>query len=647
MRRAWWLALALTGCKAWLDIPPPGQVFRVLGFEDATERLGYAHVGPTYGMGWGDPNGDGLLDLWSGNHAGPPTLHLNRGDGTFAETYATGWLDPLDGAWADQTYDAHGTLWVDLDGDGDEDLIESVGAQRGEGLGGTIVHLNEGGRFLRAPDDLGLTHTNASGRCPVPYDANGDGLTDILMVAQPKVDGTFPSALFLRQPSGGFVQSFETPADIAVPTALCGQLADLDGDDQAELLSFGRPGHLLAQRGNGEALIDVTAELGVPQPLYPYDVVVGDFDNDLSNDLFVTRFSEKSDVDLRPDAGRLALSLRLNGGSVQGVRFRGGGTLTISLDPPTFWEADVFKVGSGCSVRAVPSPTLFQVTFTAEDADVAGRCAITPGTSTGLYVGLQDGVWSVLLATAEYNRGNVIIQGTEPMTEVVQDGIDRLSEADATQFNRDRLYLWREGAFVDEGWPRGIQQLTSCTSAVAGDFDNDMDLDLFLACATPVSNTADLLYRNDDGVFSLIAEHGAEGATAGRADSVAMADYDEDGFLDLAVSNGYAAAPFNAGPLQLFHNIGNGNHWIELDLEGTTSTREAWGAVVIARTGAVSQRREVSAGTHATAQNARRLHFGLGAFTTIDELEIRWPSGRVEILSGVEVDQRLRVVEGG
>jgi hypothetical protein len=198
---------------------------------------------------------------------------------------------------------------------------------------------------------------------------------------------------------------------------------------------------------------------------------------------------------------------------------------------------------------------------------------------------------------------------------------------------------------VDQGWNRGIQETTSCTSATLVDVDNDMDLDLFLVCATPVENVPDMLYLNENGRFVLASETGLEGATVGRGDSAAVADFDGDGFVDVAVSNGYGAAPYNEGPLNLFRNVGNQNHWLHLDLVGTESTRDAWGAVAVVRAGGVSQRREMSGGTHAMAQHFRRLYFGLGENVVADQVEIHWPSGRVQILEDVEADQVLKVTE--
>jgi hypothetical protein len=211
----------------------------------------------------------------------------------------------------------------------------------------------------------------------------------------------------------------------------------------------------------------------------------------------------------------------------------------------------------------------------------------------------------------------------------------------------DLLLVRRGERFDTKTLPRPIDR-AECHSVVAGDFDNDMDVDIYLVCTGQVGNLANRLLENDgNGNFREVpGAGGAAGSTLGRGDAVAIADYDRDGFLDLFVTNGFGPAPFtDEGPHQLFRNQGNGNHWIEIDLEGTVSNRDGIGASVVLEAGGVVQRRSQGGGMHRDSQNHQRIHFGLAQHTVADRLTVRWPSGIQQQLEKIPADQILRIKE--
>lgn len=199
----------------------------------------------------------------------------------------------------------------------------------------------------------------------------------------------------------------------------------------------------------------------------------------------------------------------------------------------------------------------------------------------------------------------------------------------------------------------GLDIPVSCVSVVAADFDNDMDLDLYMACRHGVSNLANRYFDNQgDGTFVEVVGHGGEGPMGaglefGLSDSVVTADYDVDGFIDLAVTNGLLFYPVSiGGPDSLFRNAGNDNHWIEIDLLGTVSPRAAIGAKVYVTAGGVTQLREQSGSYHRWSQNHARIHFGLGQNTEASEVRIEWPSGQVDVYANVGADKLYDATEG-
>ncbi len=212
---------------------------------------------------------------------------------------------------------------------------------------------------------------------------------------------------------------------------------------------------------------------------------------------------------------------------------------------------------------------------------------------------------------------------------------------------KDRLLIQTLRDFQDTTAAAGIDKTTSCWSVAAADFDNDMDIDLYLVCSGLHCNSPDILYENSgNGTFKEVsASGGAEGSSYGRGDSVATADYNNDGFVDLFVTNQRDAFDKENGHNQLFRNVRNSNHWIEIDLEGAISNRDGIGALILASSGGITQMRVQDGGMHRFSQNHQRIHFGLGKNRSVENLTIQWPSGIVQKIDDIRADQIIRVVE--
>ena len=144
----------------------------------------------------------------------------------------------------------------------------------------------------------------------------------------------------------------------------------------------------------------------------------------------------------------------------------------------------------------------------------------------------------------------------------------------------------------------------------------------------------------NDGAGKFVDVAQAVGVTDtydGRA--VALADLWNRGVLDVVVAN-------QRGPLLLYKNmVTPNNKWIEFELEGTRSNRSAIGAQITLYWNGQQQIQQVSGGSGFSAQNQRRLHFGLGQDPQIDRAVIRWPSGTVQTLQKPAADQIYKIKE--
>ena len=147
------------------------------------------------------------------------------------------------------------------------------------------------------------------------------------------------------------------------------------------------------------------------------------------------------------------------------------------------------------------------------------------------------------------------------------------------------------------------------------------------------------VWLNDGlGTFTEVAQSvGVTDAFDGRA--VALADFDNDGALDVVVAN-------QKGPLLLYRNmVDPTRHWIDFELEGAPSNRSAIGARIALHWAGKVQRQDLVAASGFSAQNQRRLHFGVGAATQVERAVITWPSGQQDTLVSPELDRVHRVKE--
>ena len=226
-----------------------------------------------------------------------------------------------------------------------------------------------------------------------------------------------------------------------------------------------------------------------------------------------------------------------------------------------------------------------------------------------------------------------------------------------TNFSDDTSTLYhnnRDGTFSDVTSEAGLgtnRQFLGWGTLFL-DIDNDGWPDLFMANGhvypevdgmglASTFRERKLVYWNEhNGKFRDISlDSGAGITTPYNGHGVAAADFDNDGSVEILVNNSHDHP-------SLLKNNGDHGNWILLKLVGTKSNRDAIGARVTVRLGDHQQSQEVRSGGGYISQSDFRLHFGLGTASKVDAIEIRWPSGLLQRLEHIAINQTITIREG-
>jgi hypothetical protein len=227
-----------------------------------------------------------------------------------------------------------------------------------------------------------------------------------------------------------------------------------------------------------------------------------------------------------------------------------------------------------------------------------------------------------------------------------------------TNFANQMLSLYHNegnGLFVDEAPTSEVGRASLITLGFGCfffDYDNDGWPDIFVADGHIESDVERVqkrvmyaepphLFRNlGGGKFQEVtASLGGVFADPKVARGAAYADIDNDGALDVLLTT-------NGGRAYLFHNEGTTGHSLRIKLQGVQSNRDGIGAVVRLTSGGDKQWKMMRSGSSYLSQSELVLTFGLGSATRADALEVEWPSGRVEKLTGINAGQIVTVEEG-
>ena len=621
------------------DLSGDTRLIQQASFTEITMQANVGYTGESWGAAWGNLNNDIYPDLFVTNHKSCPDLFRNLGDGTFEKISGTAEF-PL--TYCNDTWhDAHGAAWADFDNDGDQDLINLVDNGPGNIPAPNYFFVNESGILIDRALEFGLDYQYGRGRTALWFDWNNDGKLDLLEPTSRRYNDALdlPTALLQQQPDGSSFINIANDISYGISiTTDFALLSDLTGDNKMELVveSTTQFPEVIYET-NISPVVDIQPVLNITKAKHTRDAAIYDFTGDLQPDIYTVTGDPGTELIL---VGNTTIESRLSpkANSAQGITFEANGDITIELYPRWRWNANKVFIGSG-NVNPSSSNSF---TLSATDSTTWGTPNYTSGTTKGFFVWYDNtnGVWH--LDNSNEASTNLVVKSTVPVLNLTAIGFDP-NELPGP----DQYYVWTPTGYVESSISSGITEPSFARNIAVGDFDNDMDLDMFMATTGSVANRPNIFWENQgDGTFIKLNGFGGEGTLLGRGDTATVADIDLDGNLDVFVTNGKSKEPFDLdGPSQLFHNNGTNNNWLQIDLVGIDSNRDGIGARLFLTAGGKTQLREQNSGVHYRSQNYQRIHFGLGENPVADRLEIRWPSGHVQVLNNISANQLIQVHE--
>jgi hypothetical protein len=493
------------------------------------------------------------------------------------------------------------------------------------------------------------------------FDCDDDGHLDIVLVNGSTVErllkgGDTMVTLYHQEPDGTFKDITEAAGLTRKGWGMGVAVADYDNDGKLDLFVTGYTGSVLYHNLGNCKFEDVTEKAGVRGSGFMTGAAWGDYDRDGYVDLFVSRYSHL-DLDNLPQFG-----------SNKFCRYKG---ILVQCGP---WglegETDFLYHNRG-------DGTFEEVSVKAGVHDDIGYYGLGV-----MWVDYDDDGWPDLLVANDsvpnylyHNNHNGTFTDVGMLTGVALSGegmelgnmgVDwgdydhsgRLSFF-VTHFEEQPNSLYKnmgEKGFDDVSWTSGVGQpgypYVGWGTAFF-DMDNDTWLDLFVANGHvyPQVDTIDvgarykepmLLHRNNrDATFDEVSkEAGFQSMPLKSRRGAAFGDIFNNGNIDIVVLN------VGEPPSVLLNTNRTPYHRVLFKLIGTKSNRAAIGARVTIHAAGVKQFSEVRGGASYLSQNDLRLHFGLGAASKMESVEIRWPNGTTETLHNVSADAIYTIVEG-
>jgi hypothetical protein len=497
-------------------------------------------------------------------------------------------------------------------------------------------------------------------------DFDGDGFEDLFVT-----DSSETGRNFLYRNRGDF--TFEEMAEQAgLPSGNDAANAsadalwfDYNGDGRPDLfvVRFGQ--NQLFENVDGKRFREVTKQAGLERYLNSITAIAFDYDGDRDLDLFVGGYFQPVSL-FDPQTPRFfpeSFETANNGGGLVLFRNDGNGTFTDVT-------AAAGLTQSGWSLDLGHGDV-------DQDGDDDLYVAADFGTDR-FYLNNGNGTFKDVTEQAigiDTKKGMNVDWG-----DFDNDGFLDIYVTNITdEYMKEGNFLWRnngDGTFSDVARETGTHNTGWGWAGKFFDYDNDGWLDLYVVngwvSAGPDNYVLDIfelivqpdvdladarvwppmgdktlsgyqhnsLFHNEGGTLfkNEAARHGLDLLQDGRG--VAVADFDHDGRLDLFISNA------NEKPVLARNESPQTNHWLQLELRGTASNPSAVGARVWVTAGGKRRLSFVNGGNGFASQSSRRLHFGLGAAQTADQIEVLWPSGGRQTFTAVAADGRYLLIEG-
>jgi hypothetical protein len=519
------------------------------------------------------------------------------------------------------------------------------------------------------PSKSGIHWVHTAGKSPEKYlpessgpgcaflDYDNDGWMDIYLVNSGKCDFFTPhrplrNALYKNNRNGTFTDVTEKAGVTGGGYGQGVAVGDYDGDGLPDIYvtQYGRS---ILYHNNGDGTFtDVTAKAGVAAPGWASSAVWFDYDNDGRLDLFVSRFADFSKELNKPcgihDDGLRHYCIPQVYSPMSSWLFHNNGDGTFTDVSKESGIASHLGKAWGVVATDINNDGLIDL-FVSNDT-----------VPNFLFVNRGNGKFEEIgeIAGVAYSTDGLARSGMGvDSADVDQDGFMDLFVANLDHQNYSLYRNNHDETFDDTARPEGIDAATFFMSGWGlkfFDFDNDGNLDLFLANGHPddlidlvhsqvtYEERPILLQSTGNGFRNISQQSGPIFDRQLAARGLAIGDFNNDGATDVLIGVNDGA------PVLLRNTAGAQHHWLGIKLVGTKSNRDAIGARITYQAQDLKRSRMKVGGGSYLSSHDPRIVLGIGKREKVDWVEIKWPlpSGKTERITNLPVDRYITVVEG-